>query len=189
MSRDQIFLISNNLGSVFFPFLVTPVIVFPNDPPSIVMAAPAVAQVRTSSPLVAALPRGTTTNEVSSEVISQNKSDEDPNKNGGKKKPRKKRKKVDVEDMDSEDIEVPIDITVNLPESVIKPLPKGLTIDHLHKHLIVQQFKLAEIQTAFFKMMCSVVGPLKMYLNNKSKVQGQTRRDMDHQYHCDDIMN
>ena len=148
------------------------------------MAAPAVAQVGTSSSLMAALPRGTTTYEVSSEVTSQNKSDEGPNKNGGKKKPSKKRKRVDVEDVDSEDIEVPIDIT----ESIIKPLPKGLTVDHLHKHLIVQQFKLTEMQTAFFKMMCGVVGQLKMYLNNKSKVQGQPRRDTDHQYHCDDIM-
>ena len=119
----------------------------------------------------------------------QNKSDEGPNKNGGKKKPSKKRKRVDVKDVNSEDIKVPIDITVCLPESIIKPLPKGLTMDHLRKHLIVQQFKLAEIQTAFFKMMCGVVGPLKMYLYNKSKVQGQPRRDMDHQYHCDDIMD
>ena len=134
LSRDQILLIANSLGSAFFPFLVTPAIVFPNDPPSIVMAALAVAQVRTSSSLVAALPRGTTTNEVSSEVTSQNKSDEGPNKNGGKKKPSKKKKWVDVEDVDSEDIEVPIDKTVSLPESIIKPLPKGLTMDHLHKH-------------------------------------------------------
>ena len=62
-------------------------------------------------------------------------------------------------------------------------------MDHLRKYLIVQQFKLAEIQTAFFKMMCGVVGPLKMYLSNKSKVQGQPRRDTDHKYHCDDIMD
>ena len=93
---------------------------FLNDPPSIVMAAPTVAQVRTSSSLVAGLPKE---QQLIRYQVKQNKSDEGLNKNGGKKKPSKKRKRVYVEDVDSEDIEVPIDITVSLPESILKPLP------------------------------------------------------------------
>ena len=59
-------------------------------------------------------------------------------------------------------------------------------MDHLFQHLIIQQFKLAEVQTCFFKLMCGVIGPLKMYLTcSKNK----TKKDIDHQYHFDDDMD
>ena len=137
--------------------------------------------------------------EPSSSTAGATKSDEGPNKHGAKKAaPKKKSKNMakvsePMEDNpDDEYITVPISNPVSVPQELLHKIPSKLTIDHLRKALIIQEFKLALVQTSFYKMLLPCIGLFKtimFYQANSFKNETKSSKNTDHDYYFDNQMD
>ena len=199
-------------------FSVEPTIRSPHDPAPVQVSQPVGpnatlqsgnATVQQSSP---ALPVATETQNValpstkqsseSEPTTSSHKSDTGLTKTGGKKKPSKRKRpatpvqeKPDVDepeydDIDGELIAVPISNPVSLLHEILLRMPSKLTIDHLRKALIVQQFKLALVQTSFYKLLLPCIGFVKTILFAQAQAtNNKSENNSDHQYCFDEQMD
>ena len=141
------------------------------------LATPAVFTLENGSQVMATVPVGSSTNEINE--VQPPKFDVGPNKKGGKKPaPKKKKSKpvenddVEVEEESDDAIAIPICNQVSIPNALMNKVSAKLTMDHLRKHLIIQQYKTAVAQEVCHTAWEKCAGPFKAFCLQYPKPSG-----------------
>ena len=137
------------------------------------------------SQIMASVPAGSSMDEIN--IVQAAKSDVGPNKKGGKKPaPKKKKSKpaendADMEEESDDGIAIPMCNQVSIPNALLNKVSSKLTMDHLRKHLIIQQYKTAVAQEVCYTAWAKCAGPFKGFCLQYPKARGSSQHT-DHPY-------
>ena len=164
---------------------VTLTIQLPGDDSGVRVATPAVFTLENGSQIMATVPVGSSMDEINE--VQPPKSNVGPNKKGGKKPaPKKKKSKaaendVDMEEESNDGIAIPICNQVSIPNALMNKVSAKLTMDHLSKHLIIQQYETAVAQEVCYTALAKCAGPFKAFCLQYPKATGSAQHT-DHPY-------